>query len=212
MSGQKLVIFDMDGVIFNDTNFWLLLHEVFGTLDEGNKLTKKYLHTNYDKLVEEVVKKLWIGKDANPYYALINSMKYLNGVRETFDYIKDKKYLTAIVSGSSIDVAKRVQKDFNVDFIFANELVIKNGKVSGEFNWPIGVGKENKAMIIRDLCKKLKLSTKDSIYIGDSDADIEAFKEVGVSIAFNSNSTELKKRATYVVEGNNLLDVIKYLK
>jgi len=209
---HKLVIFDMDGVIFNDSNFWLQLHEAFGTFEEGKILTQKYLSTNYDKLVEEVVKKLWLGKDAKPYYDLVNSIKYLDGIAEVFSHIKEKKYLTAIVSASSIDVAKRVQKDFEVDYIFANELVIKNGKVTGEFNWPIGAGKENKAKIIRTLCAELRILPKECVYIGDSDMDIEAFKEVGASIAFNSNCDELKKVATYVVEGNNLLDVIKYLK
>ena len=69
----KLIIFDMDGVIFQPHNFWLELHRVFGTLEEGKRLTKKYLHTDYQQLVHEVVVKLWRGKDAAPYYNLVNS-------------------------------------------------------------------------------------------------------------------------------------------
>ena len=30
-----LICFDMDGVIFEHRNFWLELHKVFGTLEEG---------------------------------------------------------------------------------------------------------------------------------------------------------------------------------
>ena len=90
--------------------------------------------------------------------------------------------------------------------------MIKDGKVSGEFIWPIGVGKHKKAEIINHLCKDLKLKPKEVIYIGDSDTDIEAFKEVGLSIAFNSSSEQLKKVATHVVESNNLADVLPYLK
>ena len=33
---------------------------------------------------------------------------------------------------------------------FANELVIRDGKVAGEFIWPIGAGKEKKTQIIQD--------------------------------------------------------------
>ena len=48
----------MDGVIFKDINFWMELHTRFGTQKQGIKLTKKYLHRDYNKLVEEVVVKL----------------------------------------------------------------------------------------------------------------------------------------------------------
>ncbi len=208
----KLICFDMDGVIFKDINFWMELHKKFGTLEQGIKLTEKYLHSNYEKLVEEVVVKLWKGKNAKPYFELVKSIEYLPGVPKVFQHVKKQDWVTSIISASSIDVARRVQQDYGIDHIFANELVIKDGKVSGEFIWPIGVGKHKKAEIIRHLCKDLGIKTKEVIYIGDSDTDIEAFQEVGLSIAFNSQSEALKEVATHVVDSNNLADVLPYLK
>lgn len=208
----KLICFDRDGVIFKDINFWIELHKKFGTLEQGTKLTEKYLHNNYEKLVEEVVVKLWRGKSAKPYYELVNSVEYLPGVEKVFKHVRKQDWISAIISASSIDVARRVQKDYGVDHIFANELVIKEGKVSGDFIWPIGVGKHKKAEIIRHLCKDLGIKKEEVIYIGDSDTDIEAFKEVGLSIAFNSASEQLKKIATHMVESNNLADILPYLK
>ena len=202
----------MDGVIFKDINFWIELHKKFGTLEQGIKLTEKYLHNNYEKLVEEVVVKLWKEKSAKPYCDLVNSIEYLPGVSKVFNHVKKQDWITAIISASSIDVARRVQQDYGVDHLFANELVIKEGKVSGDFIWPIGAGKHKKAEIIHHLCKDLKLKPTEVIYIGDSDTDIEAFQEVGLSIAFNSQSEQLKKVATHVVESNNLADVLPYLK
>jgi phosphoserine phosphatase len=201
----------MDGVIFKDINFWLELHKKFGTFKEGKLLTKKYLHTDYDRLVEEVVKKLWKGRDAGPYIELVNSIEYLPGVKKIFDYVKKKGYITAIISASSIEVARRVKKDYGVNHIFANELVIKNGKISGEFIWPIGAGNELKAKILKDLCKDLDITPKECIYIGDSDTDKAIFKTVGLSIAFNSSSSELKKLATHIVDSNDLSLIIKYI-
>jgi phosphoserine phosphatase len=207
----KLICFDMDGVIFKDVNFWIELHRKFETLEEGKLLTQQYLHTDYDRLVKEVVARLWKGKDAKPYFELVDSIEYLPGVQETFDYVKKKGLITAIVSASSIDVARRVQRDYHVDYVFANELIIRDGKVLGEFIGLIGEGKEKKAKAIRGLCKDLKISEKECIYIGDSDYDIEAFKEVGLSIAFNCSSEELKKVATHVVDSNDLSNVLKYI-
>ena len=207
----KLICFDMDGVIFKDINFWMKLHKKFGTYKEGLELTKKYLHTNYDKLVEEVVIKLWKGKDAKPYYKLIDSLEYSPNITELFLHIKKKGYLSAIISASSIDAARRIQKDYGIDYLFANELIIRDDKVTGEFIWPIGAGKEKKAKIIKNLCSDLGISQKEVIYIGDSDIDIKAFKEVGLSIAFNSSSDELKKNATHIVNSSNLSNIIKYI-
>ena len=133
------------------------------------------------------------------------------GVSETLGEIKRRGYISAIISASSIEAARSVQRDFGIDHLFANELVIKNGKVSGEFIWPIGAGKEKKAEIVRNLANDLGIKTSEIIYVGDSDADIEAFKEVGLSIAFNSASKELKKAATCVVDSGNLEDILKYI-
>lgn len=207
----KLLCLDMDGVIFKDVNFWMELHKSFGTFEEGKILTEKYLNTNYSKLVEEVVVNLWKGKDSKPYFDLVNSLEYLPGVVELFNFIKNQDFITAIISASSIDCARRVQKEFGVDHVFANELIIKNGEVSGEFVWPIGAGNKKKAEIISHLCKDLGISLNECIYIGDSDQDIEAFKVVGLSIAFNSSSNGLKKVAKIVVESNNLADVLEHI-
>ena len=64
----------MDGVLFKEVNFWMELHKVFGTLTEWKILTSKYLNSNYEKLVHEVVVKLWKGKNAKLYFDLVNSL------------------------------------------------------------------------------------------------------------------------------------------
>ena len=207
----KLLCLDMDWVIFKDVNFWMELHKSFGTFEEGKILTEKYLNTNYSKLVEEVVVNLWKGKDSALYFDLVNSLEYLPGVVELFNFAKNQGFITAIISASSMDCARRVQKEFGVDHVFANELIIKNGKVSGDFVWPIGAGNTKKAEVISRLCKDLGISLHECIYIGDSNQDIEAFKIVGLSIAFNSSSNDLKRIANITVESNNLVDVLGHI-
>ena len=66
-------------------------------------------------------------------------------------------------------------------------------------------------VILKNLCKDLRISTKECIFIGDSDTDAEIAEVAGLSIAFNSKSEKLKKISTYVVDSNNLKDIIQYL-
>ena len=83
----------------------------------------------------------------------MNSLKYVEGVPKVLGAIKRKGLITAIISASAIDAARRVQRDYGIDHIFANELVIRNGRVSGEFVWPIGAGKERLRLFV--ICAKI---------------------------------------------------------
>ncbi len=183
---MKLICFDMDGVIFQDKKFWLEVHKALGTEKEGKELTLKHLKTDYAKLVEEVVGRLWKGKSAAPYLKLIKSVKYNPGIKELFFVIKKNDWATAIISSGSMDLARRAQHDLGIDYIYANELIIKDGKITGEFIWPIAAGHHKKAEIIKHLSKDTNIPLKDIVFIGDDLSDVEVFQIVGTSIAFNS--------------------------
>ena len=206
----------MDGVLVTAHNFWLELHKKFGTLEEGTQLTKAYLTTDYNKLVQEVVGRLWGGRDATPYHALVDAIPCMPGIDEFFQELGRFKQGSdvvprAIISGGCYDVAERIKKKHGVDFIFANQLIIRNGITTGEFKWPVGYGGFTKSQIIEQLCDDLEILPQEVLMIGDSDGDIQAFRIAGVSIAFNSKSEQLKKTATYVVDSNDLRDIIPIL-
>ena len=206
----KLICFDMDGVIFEHKNFWMELHKELGTQEEGKRLTEQYLHSDYGTLVEKVVNQLWKGKNAAPYFQLVQRIRYLPGVKAVFREIKRRDDLTAIISSGPLDLARRAQHDFGIDFVSAHELIIKDNIITGEFLWPLG-GKEKKAQRVQQLCTETGISPRDTIFVGDSDIDLGAFQVVGTSIAFNSPSPELRKHATYVVDNNDLRKILPFL-
>lgn len=208
----KLICLDMDGVLFQPANFWLELHRVLGTEQQGKELTKKYLHTDYQRLVHEVVFTLWKGKKAEPYHQLIQSIPYMPGIKELFQHIKRQDWLTAILSSGSIDLARRAQHDWGIDFIYANELVIKEGKITGEFIFPMGSGTKEKAQIVQHLAQDLGIPLQDIVFVGDSETEREAFKIVGKSIAFNAKDELLRKTATHIVDELDLRKIVPLLK
>src|SRR3989344_3465140 len=135
----KLAAFDMDGVLFEHFNFWYELHKRFGTYKKGKELTEKYKKNNYAKLAEEVVNKLW-----------------------------KRKIKTAIITSGPRELALKAQKVLGIDFIFTNELVIKNNIITGDFKWPIADGKNEKVNALRKLCRKLNISLDEIAYVGDN--------------------------------------------
>ncbi len=209
---MRLICLDMDGVLIDDRrNIWMEAHKAFGTLAEGDALTQRYLEADYDRLVAEVVGRLWKGREAQPYLNLIESMPYMRGIKALFAFIHERDIVSAIVSAGSMHAARRIDRNFVVDHFFANELIIRDGKISGEFHGLVAEGTQEKARIVQHLSEDLNIPLSEVVYVGDTLKDLEAFRIVGCSVAFNSESDELRRAATHVVDSSDLRNLVKVL-
>ncbi|MBW2992771.1 HAD family phosphatase [Candidatus Woesearchaeota archaeon] len=206
----KLIIFDMDGVIFQHDNFWMQLHEALGTLHPGIELTEKYLKKDIKKLAEEVIGKLWKNKPVEPYFNLIKNAKYNPGAKETIKKLKQFNIKTCILTSGPIHLAQRAKEELGIDCIYGNELLIKDNKFTGEYKW-LFLQFNHKGEFVKKICKQHSIDPLETIVVGDNEQDIYKFKVAGRSIAFNSKSKELKKAADFIVESNNLKEVLKFI-
>ena len=211
---KKLIIFDMDGIIFKHSNFWLELHKAYGTYKEGIKLTTKYVKTDYQKLVNEVVGRLWKEKPAKVYFNLINKSRYITGAKTTFKKLKEKKYKIGIVSSGPSHLAQRLKEECNIDYYFTNELLIKKGKIVGSTDikyWPIRYG--SKKDPLKEICNVSNTKLEDTITIVHDENDIEMAKESGYTIGFYPVSKELEKHCDIIINTGkpDLRKILKYL-
>lgn len=209
----KLICFDMDGIIFQPFNFWLELHKAYGTYQKGRELTKKYVKTDYQTLVKEVVGCLWKNQPAPPYFDLIKKIKYFPGAKETLKELKKLGYKIAVISSGPSDLAERVKKECKIDYYFTNQLLIKNNQIAGTIEmeyWPIRFG--NKANALKQLCQKHHLDLKDIIVVCHEDNDLKMARIAGFSLAFNPTSKELVKYCNVIVEGDNLNLILEPIK
>jgi phosphoserine phosphatase len=222
----KLICMDMDGVLTQVTNFWLKLHEAWGVKEEGYELTRKYLRTDYAMLMRSILDApdgIWIGKSEHIHQDLVHSIPLSEGIDEFFhelDRFEVHGTLVprAVISSGPHQLAQRIQKRHRIDFIFANELLFEEGVYKGRCHWNMRSGNEYKVDVLHQLCDDLEILPQEVLYIGDDQSDLEIFKEVGVSIAFNTENAfhskheELRKTATYIVDSNNLSDLIPILR
>ena len=207
---KKLILFDMDGVIFKKENFWFELHKAYGTFDEGLEITKKYGRTDYETLVKEVVGRLWKGKPADAYFSLIKNAQYVRGIKETIEILKSKGYKTALISTGPRDLAIRAQKELGLDYVYANHLMTENGIVTGSTdmrNWPLRW--DNKAEIMRQICREHNLYYKDCIMVGNGENDIKMARTAGFAIAFCAEDEELKKYSNAIIDEEDLSLILK---
>ena len=205
----KLVAFDMDGVIFENKNSWEMVHNAFGTAYKIKGIMENPSKEKYDASYKKVIGELWKGKDTKKINNKIQEAKYNPGVREVVASLKKRGYILAIISSGVSTLAKRAKEELGFDYVFANELMTKEGIVSGEFN--LQVYDYNKGEILQKLCEKLGITSKETIVVGDGANDISKFKVAGMSIAFNNPSEKLIPYATHVVTSNNMLEVLKHI-
>lgn len=205
---MKLVVFDMDGVIFKHVNFWLELHKKLGTHEEGRKLTEKYLYSDYDKLVKEVMQKLWKNKDAAPFFELIDELQYFDGASECISELKEKGIVTAIISSGEKHLALRAKKELKIDYVFSNELLVRDGKITGDFIWPVGA--DNKGEILKKLRNDLNVSKEETAVVGHDAADLKMAAEAGFVIGFNPDDA-FKKVSDSVIDKEDLWLVVKVM-
>ena len=208
---KKLIVFDMDGVIFEPFNFWLELHKAYDTYEEGLKATKKYLKTDYQKIVDEVIGKLWKNKPSKIYFDLIKSVNYVKGAKETLKELKIRSYKIGIISSGPSDLAERAKKECGIDYYFTNKLLIKNGKIVGSKDikyWPIRHG--SKKDPLEQICKLSKTDINESIVVVHEDNDIEMAEEAGFVIGFQP-CEELKKYCNIIIKNKDLREILKYL-
>jgi len=173
-------------------------------------LNELYLKVDVKELADRVINGLWKGKDAEPFFTLIRKAEYNKGVKDTIKRLKELGFYTCILTTGPIELAKRVQVELKIDFVYGNEMKIKNGVITGEYNW-LFLDFDKKGEFLQKICNEHGFNLDDIIVVGDNEQDVYKFRVAGKSIAFNSKCEDLKKEADHVVEGNDLRGILKFI-
>jgi phosphoserine phosphatase len=228
MSKIKLIFFDMEGVIFEtgikedrpkvSASFWSILSRGLGeeagkAEEEGKEMFIAGKFRSYLAWAEHVIEN--IHKKHNltekKFYELINSMPFMNGVKETFAELHKRGYITAIISGGFKNQADRAVKELGVHHVIASTEYFfdKDGKLVGWNLLPCDY--EGKIDFMELMMREYKLKPEQCAFVGDGVNDIPLAKEVGLSIAFNGRK-ELQEVTTYSInqEAKDLKAILKY--
>ena len=97
---------------------------------------------------------------------------------------------------------------FRFDHVHAHELVIRNGRLTGEIEGDVIDGTA-KAAFVRGLAAREGIVREQIVAAGDGANDVEMLREAGLGVAFRPRPV-LRARADHVLE-NFGLDGILYL-
>ena len=186
------------------------LAKAAGVGEEVAAITKKAMRGEIDfgtALIERV--QLLKNLPEKDVIKIADSIPIMKGAERLIKEAKSMGYKTAMISGSFMVFAQKVGEQLGLDHVFANELVIKEGFVTGEVTGPL-MKQDSKEFVLAEIVKSEGLELKDCVVVGDGANDLHMFKNTGLSIAFGQNPV-LRDIADVVITQKNQEIIIPIL-
>lgn len=207
----KLVIFDLDGTLTKERSIWEYIHIRLGKwYGFAEEYQKQFLagKISYEEFCERDAQ-VWKGMRVEELLDIVKTVPFHSGVDELLSFLKQKGFKLSMVSSGLSLLTDWVHDKYGFDYSVSNDLLHENGILTGKVK--IQVYYDKKAEWVEKILKQFEVIPKETIAIGDSKGDVNMFKMVGFSIAFNSSCRDLDQIATTSVQSKNLAEIIPHL-
>lgn len=205
---RRLVCFDMDSTliqneVIND------LAEAAGVGQAVSRITEAAMSGEIDfeaSFHQRVA--LLKGLEANRLPAIARAMVITEGAERLISTLRQYGYRTAILSGGFTYFAEHLKSRLGVDYIYANELEIEAGRLTGRVVGSV-VGENRKATLLKEIAHRENLCLEQVIAVGDGANDLPMLSIAGLGIAYRAKPL-VQQQARYAL-GSVGLDGILYL-
>lgn len=205
---RRLVAFDMDSTLIQ-TEVIDELARVAGVGEEVAAITESAMRGELD-FKESLRQRLALlkGLDESVMAGIAERLPLSDGAERLLKMLNQLGYKTAIISGGFTYFGRYLQQKLGVDYVFANELEIVDGKLTGGVLGEIVDG-EKKAECLRMLAEREGISLRQVVAVGDGANDLPMLRLAGLGIAFRAKP--LVKQSAKQALSTVGLDGILYL-
>lgn len=205
---RRLVVFDMDSTLI-DAEVIDELAKVAGVGDQVASITESAMRGEID--FNESFKRrvaLLKGLSDTALNQVAEQLRLTEGAETLMVTLKRLGYKTAILSGGFTYFANHLKEKLGFDYVYANELDIEAGVVTGNVSGTI-VNGDRKAELLKEIADKENIALEQVIAVGDGANDLPMLSIAGLGIAFRAKP--LVKASARQSISNLGLDSILYL-
>ncbi|RKE95427.1 phosphoserine phosphatase SerB [Ichthyenterobacterium magnum] len=185
---RRLVCFDMDSTLIQ-TEVIDELAELAGVGNEVKTITESAMQgeINFNESFIRRMKLLKGLKEEVLHDVAVN-LPITKGARRLIDTLKSYGFKTAILSGGFTYFGHYLQKELGIDYVYANQLEIKDGVLTGNYLGDI-VNGDKKAEYLKQIAEKEGINISQTIAVGDGANDLQMLNLAGLGIAFHAKPT-----------------------
>jgi phosphoserine phosphatase len=205
---RRLVVFDMDSTLIDAEVIDELAYEA-GVGEQVAAITEAAMQGELD-FKQSFTQRVGLlkGLSADVLQSVAERLVLNEGAEHLISTLRKLGYKTAIVSGGFTFFGQHLQKRLGVDYVYANQLDIENGYVTGRVTGGIIDG-QRKAELLRQIAAQEGLRLEQVIAVGDGANDLPMLSIAGLGIAFRAKP--LVKASAKQSISNLGLDGILYL-
>lgn len=182
---RRLICFDMDSTLI-ETEVIDELAIRAGVGDEVKAITESAMRGEID-FKESFTKRVSLlkGLDASVMKDIAENLPMSEGIDKLMTVLKRTGYKIAILSGGFTYFGNYLKQKFGIDYVYANELEIEDGKLTGRYLGEIVDGKR-KAELLRLLAQVENVDIAQTIAVGDGANDLPMLSTAGLGIAYHA--------------------------
>ena len=185
---RRLVCFDMDSTLIQ-TEVIDELAELAGVGEQVKAITESAMQGEIDFKESFTQRmKLLEGLSEEVLQDVAKNLPITKGARRLIDTLKSYGFKTAILSGGFTYFGHYLQKELGMDYVYANQLEIKDGKLTGGYVGEIVDGLK-KAEYLKEIAEKEGINISQTIAVGDGANDLPMLNLAGLGIAFHAKPT-----------------------
>lgn len=182
---RRLICFDMDSTLI-ETEVIDELAIRAGVGDEVKAITESAMRGEID-FTESFRRRcaLLKGLDVSVMQDIAENLPITEGADRLMRVLKKVGFKIAILSGGFTYFGNYLKQKFGIDYVYANELEVIDGKLTGRYLGEVVDGKR-KAELLRLIAQVENVDIRQTVAVGDGANDLPMISIAGLGIAFHA--------------------------